>query len=263
MSKSMKPELEKAFSHRNPEQLVQLVDIPYYLSQWLEPYGGIRGKRILDFGCGKGFASAGLALLYEPEMVVGVDINTEFTMAQDFFKNTTELPNLPSSLVYETVEPGAISTLGDFDVIFSWSVFEHVGNRVYEAVLENLISKLKVGGFLFVQIAPLYFSPEGSHLWRIGYKNWEHLTGQLSDVYSDLMQRADIPLEEKNALWSMFMTLNRITGDELLARFRRSGLVVLREQRDMVETTPPQVLLSAYQPTTLMNNQIVALLKKS
>src|SRR5262245_18214979 len=46
-----------------------------------------------------------------------------------------------------------------FDAVYAWSVFEHVAH-VPEA-LSEIKRVLRPGGAFLLQIAPLYFSPEG------------------------------------------------------------------------------------------------------
>lgn len=237
----------------------KFLDIPYYLHLWA---GSTAGKRVLDFGCGSGKSAAGVALLHDAALVVGVDINTESDSCRQFLTDQIGLAAQPGNLVFEEITPGNTTSFSDFDVIFSWSVFEHVNNRLYQPILHQLISKMKPGGLFFVQISPLYFSPEGSHLWSIGYYQWEHLVNQTSDVYDDIMRCEALSQGEKDALWSMFRTLNRITAEDLISRFENAGLTLLRHQKDQVSLDPPSSLLNAYQTSALKTHQIVALFQK-
>lgn len=113
-----------------------------------------------------------------------------------------------------------------------------------------------------MQISPLYFSPEGGHLWAIGYHSWEHLLNQTANVEADIAATTDLSAETKTGLSAMFRTLNRITADDLLERFEAAGLTLVREQRDQTDRTPPPSLMRAYTKTALTTYQIVALFRK-
>jgi len=244
------------------KQKVRFQNIPNFVSRWAEDFGGLEGKRVLDFGCGFGLSTAGISLLNSADLAVGVDIGSEAEACESFLSKNFNIQKLPSNLVFERIEPGQTTSYDEFDCIFSWSVFEHVNNRIYSDILSGLYSKLKKGGIFFVQISPLYFSPEGGHLWEIGYRHWEHLLNQTSDVCHDIMSAENIAPSKKNELWSMFQNLNRITSDELIARFEESGFALTRERRDSVNILPPKQLVTAYSRESLTNTQIVALFQK-
>jgi 2-polyprenyl-3-methyl-5-hydroxy-6-metoxy-1,4-benzoquinol methylase len=48
--------------------------LPTIIEDWMAPHGGLKGKEILDFGCGEGTTAMGLALQHEAARVVGIDI---------------------------------------------------------------------------------------------------------------------------------------------------------------------------------------------
>ncbi|HRF07569.1 MAG TPA: class I SAM-dependent methyltransferase [Xanthobacteraceae bacterium] len=257
MAWSENHDLEARADRLLPDQRVKFLDIPYYLHLWA---GENTRKRVLDFGCGSGLSAAGLALLQNSELVVGVDINSEAESCKTFLAENLQL-SMPDNLVFEEIRPGQSTSYNGFDLVFSWSVFEHVNNRLYPSILKQLLDKMNPGGLFFVQIAPLYFSPEGSHLWAIGYENWEHLINQTSDVQSDI-ETSEISAEDRASLWSMFRTLNRITADDLLERFGNAGFDCLRSQRDQTDKEVPHSLLRAYDRAALTTFQIAALFQK-
>lgn len=254
---SKSPQIEVAAHALPDEERRKFLDLPYYLRLWA---GDLSGKKLLDFGCGSGITAAGICLLHDAGSVVGVDINSEASTCRSFLECSFGIDQ-PSNLIFEEIEPGYTTTHTDFDCIFSWSVFEHVNNRLYQNILTDLVSKLKPGGLFFVQIAPLYFSPEGSHLWAIGYNKWDHLHNQTSDVYHDIMS-SDLSKEHKESLWSMFRTLNRVTADDLVERFTGAGLTLIKQQRDEVDRPVPSALLRAYDKAALKTHQIVALFRR-
>lgn len=233
--------------------------VPTIIEQWMSDAGGLAGRKILDFGCGEGTSAAGVSLLFDAE-VHGVDINNEAEACASFLHQNFGM-DIPNRLTFQEIAPGETPNGGPFDLIYSWSVFEHVNNRIYNSVLKDLYGLLKPGGHFFIQISPLYFAPEGSHLWAIGYEKWEHLIAQTSDVHDDI-NNSDLDDPQKKSLLAMFDTLNRVTADDLLSRFKTVGFQLLREQRDQVDFEPPAALLRAYQRDALKTFQIVALFQK-
>ena len=257
------PELENKAQSLVPELRAKFSDLPSYLHNWLAPHGGLLGKRVLDFGCGSGFSAAGIALLGGADLVVGVDINPESRNCRTFLQDAFGLDDLPANLRFEEIRPGQTTSFDGFDCVFSWSVFEHVDERIFADVLNAIVEKMRPGGLFYVQIAPLYFSPEGGHLWAIGYNAWEHLLYQTANVEADIQSAAHLSVEQKAALIGMFKTLNRITADDLIERFTAAGLTLLRQQRDTTDMPQPPSLARAYAQDALSTYQIVCLFRKS
>jgi SAM-dependent methyltransferase len=237
----------------------KFITLPKILHDWVKDFGGLSGKRILDFGCGEGTSAAGIAILYDA-IVHGTDINNE-SDACTFFLQTNFGIDIPETLTFQEIIPGGDIHGDNYDCVFSWSVFEHVHNRIYDDVLSDLYNRIKPGGLFFMQISPLYFAPEGSHLWAIGYDKWDHLLNQYSDVRADL-QRSDLDDGTKAGLLNMFDTLNRVTADDIIERFTAAGFELLRQQRDMVDHAPPIALLRAYSRDALMTYQIAAVFRR-
>lgn len=256
------PGIDRAVQSLDRDTRAKFQDIPSYVAQWTEPWGGIKGKRLLDFGCGSGLSAAGAAIMGQADLVVGVDINPELRACRDFLAQNFGISDLPPNLQFEEIRPGQTIGHADFDCIFSWSVFEHVDERIFASVLSDLTAKLRPGGLFFVQISPLYFSPEGSHLWTLGYRAWEHLLYQTANVEADVQAAPHLSAAEKTALLGMYHTLNRITADDLIERFTDAGLTLLRQQRDVSPLTPPAALTRAYASGALTTFQIVALFQK-
>lgn len=232
--------------------------LPSLFGDWLSNHGGVTGKAVLDFGCGDGITAAGIAHALQPRSILGVDINREHVTCAETVARHCEGADL-SALSFETIAPDGEIPASDLDLVFSWSTFEHIDQVIFEAAMSRLYRSLKVGGFCFFQVAPLYYSPEGGHLWELGYRNWEHLTKQLSHIERDLQA---LPSERGAALWSMFSTLNKATSDHMLGTMRSVGFELIREYRSEADAEPPPDLLSRYQRDVLKGEQIVALLKR-
>ncbi len=169
------------------------------------------------------------------------------------------LDALPENLALQQIKPGADFAPGrQFDLIYSWSVFEHVEQPRVDEVLAMLRGKLKPGGRLFVQIAPLYYSADGSHLYHRIPEPWAHLRDQESVYYSKLCRACDSP-EEVAALWSCYQWLNKMTSARLREHLEAAGFVIEREFFAGFPADVPAELLGVYQREVLETNQLVYL----
>lgn len=245
-----------------PELRAKLYAVPQIMADWLAPFGGFEGRRVLDFGCGFGETAAGIALGYGPAEVRGVDIQPKPERCAGILRETLGLDELPGNLRLRQIEAGEAVGQGDLDIVVSWSTVEHVARGLLDGVLTSLHTALKPGGLAFIQISPLYFSPEGSHLWALGYRGWEHLLRQTSEVLDGLEATPWLDAGRKARMTRMFLTLNRLTADELVGRLRKAGFSVLREQRDRTDLVPPEALTQAYAVEALTTQQIVLLLRR-
>ena len=164
---SINSQLELKAAELSFEEKQKFLEIPYYLHLWTQPFGGLAGKKVLDFGCGGGTSAAGIALLHGAK-VHGTDINSEAEQCSSFIHNNFGISKI-DDLTFQEIEPGGQIDGKDFDCIFSWSVFEHVNNRLYKNILSDLYDRLKPGGlFLRTNFAVVLFarrkSPMGTWL---------------------------------------------------------------------------------------------------
>lgn len=242
----------------------KLITLPEIISEWVEKHTSLTGAKILDFGCGEGITALGLALQYDPLRVVGVDIMPDPERCLPIAKAELGLTSLPANLELHRVKPGHLHNNKDiFDVIYSWSVFEHVDLRVIDDVIELLYKSLKPDGIAFIQIAPLYYSAEGSHLYEYIKEPWGHLINP-SNVYYDKLITANKADNDdiRKSLWSTFTTLNRITASDLESRFVNKNFEIIRKYTTLDQLDPPDFLAEIYNRNILTINQIVLLLRK-
>lgn len=233
--------------------------IPGILGEWMAPYGGVEAKNVLDFGCGDGIQSAGIAHRLQPRSVLGLDIMEDHRNCTGYMEKYAAGTDL-SAVRFKTIAPAETLPENEFDLCFSWSTFEHIDVSIFPSVMKQLHRTLADGGYLFFQVAPLYYSCEGSHLWEVGYYNWEHLSKQVDHIQSDL---CSIDEPRRSHLWSTFATLNRMTAEMMLDGISAAGFELLREYRTHTEKTPPAPLLQVYQENALTCDQIVALFRKA
>ncbi|MEQ7155394.1 class I SAM-dependent methyltransferase [Brevundimonas aurifodinae] len=243
----------------SPDLRQKLLILPAIIADWAEPHGGLAGRRIMDFGCGLGELAAGLAYAEPTASVVGLEVTDQPDGLPAVLKPLGLIP--PANLSFRTVPLGEVGDEDDFDLIVSWSVFEHVQRNQFDAVVAGLKTRLKPGGLLFMQVSPLFFSPEGSHLWALGYTDWQHLTRELSEVREDL-EASSLNERQRELHWKLFLRLNRFTALDFDARLHAPGFTALRRQVDRVDREPPAELLTAYTREALTTEQIVLLLRR-
>lgn len=257
--------IQNCMSGRSPSTGMQdphfrgrFLDVPAIISDWCGP-SRIRGADILDFGCGEGISALGLATAFGPRRVVGVDIMPDPDRCLDVAKAHLNIDSLPPALQLYRVQPGRLHNDADrFDVAYSWSVFEHVDQTLVDHSLSLIRSALRPRGHFLAQIAPLYYSAEGSHLSHVLKEPWIHLRMQENRLEHVLREAVADP-EEAAALWSTYCTLNKITHQDLIARIAANGFEILRTFVTKQEREPPPSLLDVYHRDALLTNQVVVL----
>ena len=236
-----------------------LVDI---IKAWTERYFQFEQSDVLDFGCGEGITALGFARRLKTKSVTAVDIMPDVHQCLPRARAAIGLNSLPANLRTRQISVGENFYPNEkFDLIYSWSVLEHVEQPMLDHVIGQLKSRLKPNGLIFSQIAPLYYSAEGAHLCHRLPGVWRHLLTQDSVYYSQLTQACQDEVE-RDALWSCYQTLNKLTAPELKRRFERAGMTLVAEYttEDQVGEPPPE-LLEIFNRSTLMTNQVVLLYK--
>jgi cyclopropane fatty-acyl-phospholipid synthase-like methyltransferase len=247
----------------DPTYQSKFVDLVRIISEWTSDYFSIEGKDILDFGCGEATTALGMALQKKPRRIVGVEIQDEYLRCLPLAREQIGLDAFPENINLIKVVPGQMHSLSDrFDLIYSWSVFEHVEQSFIPAVLQSLRGLLKPNGLFFMQVAPLYYSAEGSHMKPWIPEPWAHLRYQHS-VYKDMLERGCPDTNELRTLWSVYTTLNKVTADQLVQHAKNAGFEILRDYRTQDEIEPSEDLLRIFQRDVLITNQVVMLLRNS
>jgi SAM-dependent methyltransferase len=185
---------------------------------------GLDGKEVADVGCGDGITDLGIALRGRPARLTGYDINptdTEHLRSQALAEGVAD--DLPANLAFETAgETTLPAPDGSFDVVVSWSAFEHVLQPV--EVLREIRRVLKPEGVFFLQLWPFYFSEHGSHLWHWfpdGFANLRH-----TDAEVEQRLRADTTTDPAwiETKLKDNRELNRVTLDGLQQAMLVAGL---------------------------------------
>jgi len=135
----------------------------------------VRGRRVLEVGCGRAYLGSELSDRFGATYV-GVDV-VEYETWSD---HRTDV-----SLVHRDISTEDSDDLGQFDVIVSLAVLEHVVHP--HAMLRAIFDRLRPGGVAYVA-ANLYRGPKASHRYRQVYFPWPHLLFA-DDVWRDFYRR--------------------------------------------------------------------------
>lgn len=134
-----------------------------YMDNMLKLVPDLRGKTVLEVGCSDGLA-CDLLLREGAGRVMGIDVCDNVGC------------NYPGErIAYARMSADALAFPDNtFDLAFSIAVLEHCPTP--RAVLEEMWRVTRPGGTIYVQTAPLYYSPFGHHMF--GYFDdipWIHL----------------------------------------------------------------------------------------
>jgi cyclopropane fatty-acyl-phospholipid synthase-like methyltransferase len=160
-------------------------------------------KRILEIGCGYGEVARAIADAYD-STVIGIDIVTQ---------PSWDIPTPENlDLIQIDITQEDYTSLGHFDVIYSFTVWEHIKHpyTALKASKQMLASK----GKFFIS-ANLYRGMLASHLYREVFFPWPHL------LFSDEVFEEYLKLqgsEEERPWW-----VNKLTAAEYLDYFEELG----------------------------------------
>lgn len=172
---SLEERLLLAFS-KNPQEVDRTSDFSKPTAQWtlasaLAPLKAafpdlaalVRGRDVLDYGCGDGFQAVALAEL-GARRVLGVDIET--ARLAHGRRMAREIG------VADRVE-FAPRAAGQFDVVLSLNAFEHYPDPL--GSLHEIRAALRPGGVFLLAFGPLWYAPYGAHMYFFCRLPWLHL----------------------------------------------------------------------------------------
>jgi ubiquinone/menaquinone biosynthesis C-methylase UbiE len=137
--------------------------------EYLEPAGDLKGKRVLDVGCGLGgktvaYGEGGAAEAY------GIDLSLKHVEASVQFAAANERPYRWFFFVGDAARLPSTSDV--FDVVIANDAMEHFAEP--EIALGEMARVTRPGGAIWVFFTP-HFSPLGSHLYDYIFTPWCHL----------------------------------------------------------------------------------------
>ena len=163
------------------------------------------GARVLEIGAGRGHVCRRLADDYGCT-AVGVDIKE--------YPHWAELADDRVDLITHDVSSDDNSSLGKFDVILSFAVWEHIEHPF--AALRGMSQLLAPGGSAYIY-ANLYRGPQASHRYREIFFPWPHL------LFTDQVFRRyyfETIGERRRAAW-----VNKLTAAHYVMYFDELDLV--------------------------------------
>jgi SAM-dependent methyltransferase len=165
-ARRIRPWLMPPLPGETPVQTIERRDEAYFAEQlieneeWLRRMGGtidVKGKRVLDLGCGHG-ALCVLMAKAGASAVVGVDLDEGRV---DFASRTIprRFPEFAKIISFKAIDIAELP--GEYDMVVSKDAFEHIDDL--ENVLDQIFRLLATGGVLASGFGPLYYSPFGDH----------------------------------------------------------------------------------------------------
>jgi SAM-dependent methyltransferase len=218
----------------------------------------LTGRRVGDIGCGDGIIDLGVAHHAAPAQLVGFDINpTDRDRLAEMAASEGVEQRIPDCLEFRESEPTRLPAEDNsFDLLFTWSAFEHVADST--ALLRDMHRILVPDGVLMLQLWPFFHSQHGSHLWRWFPEGFIQLLRPTEEI--EAVVRAE-PKDDPG--WAEYMlgeyrTLNRITVDELQRCLLAAGFRVSKLQLEAGPVHIPPEL--SEQPLSLLGIAGVKLL---
>jgi SAM-dependent methyltransferase len=199
------------------EQIIEFLDRPDPLA----------GRAVADVGCGDGVIDLGLTIKGRPSRLVGYDVRPSDV---DALRRTAAAAgvaqSLPEALSFETSGIDQLPAEDDsFDVVVTWSVFEHVHYPV--RMLSEISRILKPDGILFLQLWPFFYSEHGGHLWPHYDEEFPHLRRTDEEIREHLRGRRGTDATRRDAI-DEYESLNRITLDQLQNSILAAGMTVTK-----------------------------------
>jgi SAM-dependent methyltransferase len=171
-----------------------------------EGWESLRGKTILDFGCGIGVGSVEMAH-HGARRVIGLDIR------QDVL-----------AVAKESAEAAGVSAVCTFchafdepvDVIVSMNAFEHFDDPA--GVLRAMYGMLRDDGFVILSFGPTWYHPLGGHLFSVF--PWSHL---LFTEEAQIRWRSDFKTDGATRFGEVAGGLNMMTIKRFVSLVHESG----------------------------------------
>jgi SAM-dependent methyltransferase len=145
----------------------------------------VRGREVLDFGCGSGYGTARIAR--DCKRIVGIDISTD---AVDYARGKFQLDNLQFTAILPVEQQPLPFADQSFDVVLSFQVIEHVPD--VGRYLSEIGRVLRPGGIFVVA------TPDRSSRLLPRQKPWnmfhlhEYSDAELKDALSARFERVTI-----------------------------------------------------------------------
>jgi SAM-dependent methyltransferase len=144
-------DLAAGTDHWSPDNALSVLTSVY--PQFIDE---IKGKTVLDFGCGTGWQCVAMSR-HGAANVVGVDSNAGYLVQA----RSLAASQAPQAAI-EFFEALPADRKGTFDLVISQNSMEHFGDPA--GVLALMKSALRPTGRILVTFGPPWFAPYGSHM---------------------------------------------------------------------------------------------------
>jgi SAM-dependent methyltransferase len=184
----------------------------------------LAGTAMADVGSGDGVIDLGVLRKSEAAKVVGYDVKV--TDRDALQRRATEHgvgDDFPDQDRLAFVESGTrrIPAASDaFDIVYSWSTFEHVSHPT--EMFAEVRRILRPSGVFFLQIWPLYYSLHGGHLWLSIRESFAHLRMTEDEIRAQIEGKP--ATDPRRDAWDEFQSLNKLTLDDLDRSMLVAGL---------------------------------------
>ena len=184
----------------------------------------LSGKAMADIGSGDGVIDLGILHAADPAKIVGYDVSqTDVEALREMAAEAGVADSFPDAERLAFVESDARhvpAASASFDVVFSWSTFEHVSHPT--TMLAEVRRILRPDGVFFLQIWPLYYSMHGGHLWYSIRKPFPHLRMTDDEIHAAVEGKT--ATDPRREAWDEYQSLNRLTLDDLHRGMLVAGL---------------------------------------
>jgi SAM-dependent methyltransferase len=116
----------------------------------------VRGRKVLDYGCGTGFQAVAMFVKCNASEVFGLDVVNEW---MPIAREKAQLAGCGGKVTFGTTVPPELA--GGFEVVLSLSAFEHYSDP--EGELQKMRRQLKPNGVILLSFAEPWYSHSGSH----------------------------------------------------------------------------------------------------
>lgn len=230
------------------ENAHRLIYNKHYLTSMFKHLPQPENCSVLEIGCGDGLVCEYM-VNFGAKHVVGIDVMQ------------TVGCNFPSPKIKYLCRDAQNLSFPDhsFDMIYSIATFEHIADP--QAVFDEIIRLLKIGGYFYIQAGPLYHSPFGHHMFNYFMEYpWIHLRKSSSEIlrYAELTGAAsriyeDMAVSPEQYINSMLS--HRHINGRLLDQY---GLDTFRSREDIKEIS----FSISYEGMDLLTSDIIAELRE-
>jgi 2-polyprenyl-3-methyl-5-hydroxy-6-metoxy-1,4-benzoquinol methylase len=129
-----------------------------------------KGKRLLDFGCGCGASTFGMAKLLPETEILGVELLPERVKTAQRIAALQGISNI--RFLCSPSGDQLPEKIGQFDFVMLSAVYEHLLPRERQIIMPLLWSAMKEGAAIFINQTPYRYFPFEHHstgLWFINY----------------------------------------------------------------------------------------------